>query len=197
MEELFEDIPVEDEFKFLTDTKNAFLKDPKYIHLGNKMAKIIPTDWDYDFDIDKILKIDHSNLFGEIITISVFVNRMGVLASEMRNYTKKLKLYLQSQEAEIAKLFRNKRVADSGKKPTVAEVEEAVLLDTKIKNIKYTLIRAEEHLEKLESYHDSAKDKSFKLNNLSKNLTPEMYEGELLEGVINGVNIEIKNKRYS
>lgn len=193
---IFEDIPSEDEFKFLTDMENAFLKDGKYIHLGNKMAKITPTQWDYQFEIDQILKIDHSNIFGEIITIPVFVNRMGLLCAEMRNYCKKLKLYLDMEEATKAKLFRNKKSSDTGKKPTVAEVEEAVMLDPHVKNIKYTLIRAEEHLEKIESMYNAAKDKSFKLNSLSKNLTPEMFENDLLEGTINGVNIQLKQHKY-
>lgn len=196
MEKLFEDTPVGDEFKFLTDKETAFLKDGKYVHLGEKMAKITPTEWDYDFEVDKILKIDHSNIFGEIITIPVLVNRMGLLTAEMRNYCKKLKLYLEMEEAEKAKLFRNKKAADSGKKPTVAEVEEAVILDPKVKNIKYTLIRAEEHLEKIESMYNAAKDKSFKLNNLSKNLTPQMFESELLDGIVNGVNVQIKSHKY-
>ncbi len=196
MANIFDEVAKEDEFKFLTG-EHAFLKDPKYIHLGKKLAKLTPTEWDYDFDIDKILKIDPSNIFGEVVTIAVFVNRMGFMAAEMRNYTKKLKLYLEMNEAEKSKLYRNELIGKTAKKPTIAEVEEAVMADLKIKNIKYDLIRAEEHLEKIDSMYNAAKDKSFKLNTLGKNLTSEMFESELLEGSVNGVIIELKQRKHS
>lgn len=176
--------------------ESEYLQETEFVHLGRKLAKIKPTDWDYDFDVDKVFKIDPYNIAGEIITIPVFVNRIGVIVAEMRTYTKKLKLKLEIKEAEIAKIFRNKKVGDTTKKPTIAEVDEYVMLDPVIRNLKFKLIRSEEDLEKLESMYNSAKDKSYKLNNLSKNLVPEQFENELLEGVVNGVLITLKEKKF-
>jgi hypothetical protein len=59
-----------------------------FVHLEKKLAMIIPTTWDYNFDPDVVLKIDYSNIFGEIITIPVLVNRIGLLVAEMRHYVK-------------------------------------------------------------------------------------------------------------
>lgn len=167
------------------------------IHLDKKIVNIKPTEWNYDFDPDEVLKIDYSNIFGEIITIPVLVNRMGLLVAEMRNYLKEQKLNLEIKRAEISKLFRNNESGAGRKKPTVQEVEDHLTLDPVVKNMTFKLFRTEQDLSKIESLYDSCRDKSFKLNNLSKNLTPKDFEKELIEGVVNGVLIEIRQKKYS
>ena len=163
-----------------------------YVHLKNKVANIKTTEWGYDFDVDNILKIDPFNIFGEIITVSVFVNRMGLLVSEMKEYVKKEKLKLSKKEAKQRQLFR----ARFDKKPSLQEQEDNLTMDPLIYNMRLAVLRLERELSDLESIYDSAKDKSFKLNNLSKNLTPEDFEKELIEGKINGVLVTLKNKRY-
>lgn len=168
-----------------------------YVHLGKKLAAIKPTDWSYEFNPDKALKIDYYNRVGEIITIPVFVNRMGVIVAEMRSYVKEQKVRLEFKEAEVSKLFRNKEAGEGRKKPTVQEVVDHLTLDPVIKNLKLKLIKDEENLEKLESMYNASKDKSFKLNSLAKNLTPEDFENEIIEGTINGVMIKLRDKKYS
>ena len=144
-----------------------------------------------------MLKIDYSNIFGEIITIPVLVNRIGLLVAEMRHYVKDSKIRLDMKEAEVRKLFRNKRSTDNLKNPTVQEVEDHLTLDPVVKNMRLKLIRSEWDLEKLDSIYNAAKDKSYKLNNLSKNLTPQEFEKELVEGTVNGLMIKLKDKKYS
>ena len=167
-------------------------EDSKFVHLQNKIAKITPTKWDYDFDPDKIFKIDPYNLFGEVITIPVLVNRLGVLVSEMRNWVKQEGLKLEEKEAEARKLFRGK----ADKKLTIQELDDLLLTDPLVKNLRLKLFRLKKDLEDIESLHESAKQKGFLLNNLSKNLTPEDFENDIIEGTVNGVFIQLRDKKY-
>jgi len=163
-----------------------------YVHLNTKIAAIKATDWNYEFDPDAIFKIDPYNIFGEIITIPVLVNRMGVIVAEMRSYVKEEKINLDIKEAKVRQLFRQK----FDKKPTVQETEDHLSLDSQIRNLRLKLISLQQDLEKLESMYEAAKDKSFKLNSLSKGLTPGDFEKELIDGKINGVLIKIRDKKY-
>jgi len=167
--------------------------EPTYVHLGTKIAVITPISWDYDFDPDSIFRIDPFNIFGEVITISVLVNRLGVLAAEMKSYVKRKKIDLELKEATVRKLFRQK----SDKKPTIQEVDDHLISDVVIRNMRINIIKLEEDLAKIETMYDSAKDKSFKLNSLSKYLKPEDFENEIIEGSINGVLISMRDKQYS
>jgi len=47
-------------------------------------------------------------------------------------------------------------------------------------------------VEQIEALYDAAKSKSFKLNNLSRSITPEGFEKQLVEGRINGVLISMQ-----
>lgn len=167
------------------------------IHLEKKIAQIIPTKWDYNFDPDEIFKIDYSNIFGEIVTVPVLVNRMGLLVAEMYYYTKEQKIRLEIKEADLRRIFRKKESVEGNKKPTVQEIDDHLTLDPVIRNLRLKLIKHEEELMKLESMYNAAKDKSYKLNNLSKSLVPQDFEKEIIEGVINGVMIKMRDKKYS
>jgi hypothetical protein len=167
-----------------------------FIHLEKKIAAITPTEWDYNFNPDEVLKIDYTNIFGEIITIPVLVNRIGLIVAEMRHYTKDVKIKLDLKEAEVRKLFRNKKSTDGSKNPTVQETEDHITMDPVVKNMRLKLIRTEEDLEKLESMYNAVKDKSYKLNNLSKSLTPQDFEKEIIEGTVNGLMIKLRDKKF-
>jgi hypothetical protein len=167
-----------------------------YHPLKEKLVAIHVPDWDYSFNMDEILQIDYSNIFGEIITIPVLENRMGRLLAEIRAYKKEEKLKLEIKEANVRKLFRNKRSGDGLKKPTIQEEEDHLLTDPVIKNLRFKLIRIEEDVERQEVMYDAVKSKAFKLNNLSKSLTPQEFENELIEGKINGMYIKIKDKKF-
>jgi hypothetical protein len=162
-----------------------------YVHLARKIAAIKPTDWDYSFDPDEIFKIDPYNIFGEIITIPVLINRLGVLAAEMKSYVKEEEFRLNEKEAKVRQLFRQ----GFDKKPTVQETEDHLTLDPIIKGMRLKLIKLKKELETIENMHESAKEKSFKLNYLGKNLTPEEFEKDIIEGTINGVTIKLTDKR--
>jgi hypothetical protein len=103
---------------------------------------------------------------------------------------------LDLKEAEIRKLFRNQKSSDGHKNPTVQETEDHITMDPVIKNLRLKYIRSEWDLEKLDSMYNAVKDKSYKLNNLSKSLTPQDFESELVEGTVNGLMIKLRDKKY-
>ena len=47
------------------------------IHLNDKPIVLIYGDLDEEINVDEITKIDYSNLYGESVTISVILNRIG------------------------------------------------------------------------------------------------------------------------
>jgi hypothetical protein len=163
-----------------------------YVHLAKKIAAITPTSWEYDFDPDEVLKINPFNIVGEVITIPVLVNRMGILVAEMKHYVKEQKIKMELKEAEVRKLFRQK----FDKKPSIQETEDHLSLDPVIRNLRLAQLRHEEDLAKIESIHDAAQKKSFNIGVLSKNLIPKEFESEILEGSINGVMVKIRDKQY-
>lgn len=164
--------------------------------LRNKLVKMYVPEWDFDINLDELLKIDYSNIFGEIITIPVLENQVGRLCAEISNYYKEELLKLQVKEAEVRKLFRNSQVEEGQKKPTVQEVEDYLTLDPVICNMRYRLIRIEKDVKYLEVLYDSVKSKAYKLNNLSKSLNPEEFENELIEGRVNNVMVEVRKKKF-
>lgn len=165
--------------------------------LRKKLVKMHVPDWDFDIDMDELLKIDYSNIFGEIITIPVLENQVGRLHAEINNYYKEETIKLQIKEAEVRKLYRNSQAGEGQKKPTVQEAEDHLTLDPVVKNMRLRLIRIEKDVRYLEVLYDAVKSKAFKLNNLSRSLNPEGFENELIAGRVNNVMIEIKSKKYT
>lgn len=171
-------------------------EDISYETLRNKLVKIHTSDWDWDINLDNLLRIDYSNIFGEVITIPVLENQVGRLLADLRNYSKEQKLKVEMKEAEVRKLFRNARSNEGGKPPTIQETDDHVTMDPIVSNLRFRLIRIEKDVEQIEALYDACKSKSFKLNNLSKSITPEGFEKQLVEGRINGVLISLKEKHY-
>lgn len=171
-------------------------EDIVYQALKDKLVALHTNDWDFNINMDDLLKIDYSNIFGEIVTIPVLENQVGRLLAEMRNYAKEQKLSLDIKEAEVRKLYRNDASGEGAKKPTLQMEEDHLSLDPVVKNLRYRIIRIQKDVDYLEVLYDAVRSKSFKLNNLSKSLTPEDFEQELLEGTFNNVTISMKKKRF-
>ena len=115
--------------------------------MKNKVAALIIPDWEFNFDVDNLLKIDYSNIFGEIITIPVLTNQVGRLVSELSNYVKIQELNLKVKEAEVRKIFRNKCSKEGRKAPSIQETEDYLTLDPIICNMRYALLRYKKDLE--------------------------------------------------
>lgn len=70
-------------------------------------------------------------------------------------------------------------------KLTEKSLEDAVILDVKYQTVSKEIIEAKRDLDMLDSLFWSVQDKSKKLNNILKPVTPEEFVSELIEGEIN------------
>ena len=62
------------------------------IHVGDKPIIIEHDDLESTINVDDLTKINPSNIFGEAVTISAAVNRIGLLKSEVEGIMAETKL---------------------------------------------------------------------------------------------------------
>lgn len=173
------------------------------ISLKNKIVSLKISNFDTDVDTEDILSIDFCNILGEILTFSVVMNRIGNLQAEADNLVNEARMELEIKAAELGEYYRKsltKYITVKGQEekkvtlPTVAEVDNATLLDAAYQNTRKKYIRLQKEKQYIDSLFWSAKSKDGKLDKLSEKLRPAEFEGEILEGTINGVMIKVHNK---
>ena len=92
----------------------------KVIQVGETTYKLLFDDFDEDMDIDSLLKIDYSNIIGELVTFPVIVNRFGNLLAEAESKVSESKLNLEVFEAKTKERLRNELAEDNeNKNPNV------------------------------------------------------------------------------
>lgn len=155
----------------------------KLITVGDTTYKLLFDDFDEDMDIDSLLKIDYSNIIGELITFPVIVNRFGNLLAEAESKVSETKLNLEVFEAKTKEKLRVELAeANGGKNPTVEALNNALLMNNAYQVMRKRLIEVQKTRDYINSIFWSAKDKSSKLDKLS--LT--VQDGEIPDGVIEG-----------
>lgn len=167
-----------------------------------KVAVLQLPEFDAEIDTNDFLKIDYSNLMGELITFPIIMNRIGLLKAEMEEIVKTKKfesdIYTSKLSAYYRKRLSSRESSEGGKikKPTIDEVKDAVLCDEGYQVVQRNLIRTEKGLAQIESCFWSAKDKSHKLDKIAEKLSPKEFEREIVEGSVNAVLIKIKNGKW-
>lgn len=172
------------------------------IELPTKMVVLTLTPFDTDIDADELTNTQYHNIVGEILTFPVIMNRVGNLKADMENLLSETKLDFDIfeatwQEKKRKELTFNESDAKGNpkvNKPTKDEVENAVLMSPEYKVKKKNLFQVQKNLGYIESLYWAARDKSNKLDSLSAKLKPEDFEKEIIEGVINGVLILMRDK---
>lgn len=170
----------------------------------DRMVSLQVREFDTDINTEELLQIDYSNILGDIITFPVLHNRIGLLKADIESIVATSKFNLEIYAAQLQEIKRKDlttfKVDSKGvktpSKPTVQEVENAVLLDEGYQLKKKSYIRRQRDLAYIESLYWSAKDKSDKLNRISEKLRPEEFSSEILEGEINGVLIKVRKKSF-
>ena len=159
------------------------------IHLGNKPVTLTFSDFEDEVDVDRLTSIDHSNLYGESVTISALLNHVGMLKAQQEKYYAEKKLELDVYEAEFKQTTRKSAVA-AGEKITENGVTEKLDSDPGVIIKRKNVINANYNLGIIDSLFWSVKSKDQKLNNLIKGVTPEELYNELIDGSINGILIK-------
>lgn len=163
---------------------------------GDKIFVIKISNFEHEVDPEDILRIDHSNIMGEILTFSLILNRVGNMKAFIDNTVLHSKMDLEIFEAQLAELFRLEASQDINKvkKITEKEIENKVLTDDQFYKRKKQYLDLLKQQSYIDSFYWSVKDKSDKLIKLSEKLRPEDFEKELIEDTINGIIIKQRTK---
>ena len=116
----------------------------KIINIGEKSYRLIFDQFDdSEVDIDELLKIDYSNLIGEIVTFPVIVNRFGLLLAECESKLSEAKLNLDVLEAKIKERLRKELMDDKGKSPTIDTLNNAMVQENSYQVMKKRVIEVQ------------------------------------------------------
>lgn len=162
------------------------------IELKDKMIVLRTLPFDSDIDVDEILRIDHSNYLGEILTFPVLLNRIANLKAEQQNIVSETKNDLEIFEAQLTE--EKRKILSANGKTTISEVDVAVKTDPRYKVKKNNFFSKQRDLEYLDALYWSAQSKMNLLNKISDKIRPEEFSAELLEDVVNGVFIKASRK---
>jgi hypothetical protein len=163
------------------------------IEVGNKVVNLHLLPFDGDIDIDEILKIDYSNVLGEILTFNVLYNRIANFRAEVENDLKHLKLDLEVFEAQLKEEYRVK-LAGKGGKVTVDEVGSNVIQDERLIAKRRYQLKREKEFSYLDNLYWNAQGKLQLLQRLSDKLVPDDLHRDLLEDTVNGIMIKMTRK---
>ena len=168
------------------------------IHIDSQPLELVMADFDSEIDVDEITSIDYSNLFGEAVTISTLLNRIGILKARAEAIYAEKKLEFDIYEATQRKRLRREaamnsnyfKVDDQQIKLTENSLEEAIIIDAGWQVNKKNVIKAQETLNKVDSIYWAISSKSKRLEVMLKPVTPEEFFNELVEGTVNGILIK-------
>jgi hypothetical protein len=144
-----------------------------------------------EMDTEEILRIDYSNIMGEILTFPVMFNRIANLRATLEEAASRAKTDMDIFEHQLREEKRKKLEAGADKRVTDTMVETAIKIDARYKQKKDFLFRRQRDLGYAEALYWSAQSKDTKLNRLSEKMRPEDFSKELLEDNVNGVYIKI------
>jgi hypothetical protein len=169
------------------------------VHIGDSPLILEHDDLDSSINVDDLTKIDTSNIFGEAVTISAAVNRIGLLKAEVEAAMAEAKLEIKIFQGTFISKLR-KQASESGGfykirvdnedvkiKATEKALETSYETDPEWIELQKKYIQAEKNLNALGSLYWAAQDKARKLNGLVSGTTPADFVSELIEGKINGI----------
>lgn len=167
----------------------------KLITVGDTTYKLLFDDFDEDMDIDSLLKIDYSNIIGELITFPVIVNRFGILLAEAESKVSETKLNLEVFEAKTKEKLRVELAeANGGKNPTVEALNNALLMNNAYQVMRKRLIEVQKTRDYINSIFWSAKDKTSKIEKLSLTVQDSEIPDSVIEGRVNNVLVKKTKK---
>ena len=170
--------------------------------LGGQIVTLDFKDFSEEMDVDSMMSIDYSNLYGEAVTVSALLNKVGLLKAETESAYSTKVLETSIYEAELSKRFRREANINEGKfsmmvddklsmvKLTEGSLQSAILLDPIYQNHKKAVIGRKRDLDMIDSLYWAVQSKDRKLSVLLKGVTPEEFYNELVDGVVNSILIK-------
>lgn len=163
------------------------------IHLKNSIVTL-KTIAKEEINSEDLIKIDYSNLIGELLTFSVIINRLGNLRAEVEELWNLYKLESEILKAELENHYRIFLKKQLGKDPYQPQIDAKVRQDQGLIKQKKEEYRIQKEFGYVDSLYWAAKSKDDKLNAITKKINPEEFEQDILEGEINGIFLK-KHKK--
>ena len=170
------------------------------VHFSGVPVELETNGFSGRIDIDQLTSIDYGNLYGEAVTVSALLNKVGLLRAEAEQALAEKKLERDVCEADTKRKWRQQANANQGKfcfegewiKLSEKALDEALLLDDAYQGLCCEYIEAQKNFNVLDALQWAVQDKSKKLNNLLKPVTPTELLGELVESNVNSFVITKK-----
>ncbi len=172
------------------------------INVGGQEITLYHDNMDSSINVDDLTKIDVGNIYGDAVTISAAVNRIGLIKAEVEALVGETKLEYKIYEGQFKAKLR-KQAANNGGfytiridnddvkiKATEKALETSFETDERWIELKKAFITAEKNFNSLSSLYWACQDKSRKLNTLVNGVTPSEFVSEMIEGKINGILIQ-------
>lgn len=174
--------------------KSDILLEEKMIFpLGDKMVTL---SWSVteEIDTESALNIDYANIIGELLTWSVYLNRMGIMKVNTEDAFRVAGLQSKVAIATATKNIRTNMIANGTAKPTEKAIENELHSSQAYIDAKMTLFAAEKRVGIMDSVYWAAQSKSKKIEVLSAKIKPEEFTENILEGKLNGIMINFSKK---
>ena len=175
------------------------------LDFNGKPVVLVFNAFEDELNLDELTSIDYANLYGEAVTISALLAKLGIMRAEAEKHLSECKLDYDICEAKLRKSHRKFAANSGGKiqmddgtlvKMTENGLEELIKTDMFWQKKKKTMIEAKRQYDYMDAIFWAASSKDKKLNNIVKAITPEELYSELIEGAINGIAIKKKQIQY-
>lgn len=84
-------------------------------NIGDKAIVLLSNDLKNELDMDAVTSIDHANLYGEIATCSVLLNKVGLLRAQAESEYESAKVEFNVYKAQLATQIRRESIVNGGK----------------------------------------------------------------------------------
>jgi hypothetical protein len=158
------------------------------VHLDKKTILLKFLEFDAEVDMDDLTKIHYDNIYGELVTISSLLNKVGQLKADITNRYAEEKIEFDVWEAGLRKLTKTNKISN-GEKFNIQDIDDIVTCDPGYKVRKKNLVSIQKQVDSIDALYWAVKSKDDKLTNLRSSITPKDFETEVVEGVINAMMI--------
>lgn len=163
----------------------------KFINIGKETYIIEFNEFTEDIELDDLLRIDYSNMLGEMVTFPIVVAKLGMMLADAEGKVNEKKLNLDIQEAKLKEEYRLKLTEQNGgKNPTVDALNSAVLTDKRYCLYNQNLIESKKIRDYILTLYLSAKDKSEKINKIFYQTHPTDIPDNVIESRVNGAIVK-------
>lgn len=167
----------------------------KIINIGKDTYVVTFDEFDEDIELEDLLRIDYSNILGEMLTFPIIVAKLGNMLADAESKVNEKKLNLDILEAKLKEEYRIRlSEANGGKNPTVDALNSAVLTDKRYELFNKSLISAKKIRDYMLTIYLAAKDKSEKINKVFFQMNPSDIPDGVIEGRVNSTIVKKYDK---